>query len=162
MWPILMCFIRNVLDFCHSSWPLKVKGKLFFARGGDALWNTIHSNKSNLIFNVWDQKSDIASVMWLLHNLHNVSFDIKYSLVKYLNIYIIFIHVVVFSLSKEPTEYTGMLLKIAAQNSFWKICEIVNLFVGLSSGLLKLENVLHWTCIICFRNIQSKTCSYLF
>ena len=28
-WPILMCFIRNVLTFYHGSWPLKVKVKLF-------------------------------------------------------------------------------------------------------------------------------------
>ena len=40
-----MCFIRNVLNFFHGSWPLKVKVKLFFVRVGDTLCNTIHSKK---------------------------------------------------------------------------------------------------------------------
>ena len=60
MWPILMCFIKNVFNFCHGSWPLKVKVKMFlFER---VILFEIPFTQKNLFFNVWGQKSDIASL----------------------------------------------------------------------------------------------------
>ena len=56
-----MCFIRNGLNCCHGSWPLKVKVKLFSLER--VILFEIPFTQKNLFFHGWGKKSDIASLI---------------------------------------------------------------------------------------------------